>query len=203
MKGLARVHDLSTYTPICRSCGLIICAVNLPQYCCPDCLNPLVTGSFRDALIVQLESELTWTIAKEIEENVHMAEEARRLAGEFPSLPPSSSSAGLFPTTQKANVISAKPTHKVMSLTGGSHRVVVSSYMNRPPANCTTEIEDSEPERVRPPPPPPVTKRKPNPDRPFENFIHGSVTYKPRNITYPTLRSSRRKEKNEREQENS
>jgi len=202
----ARVHELSTYTPICRSCGLILCAVNLPQYCCPDCMNPLVTGSAQDALIAQLESELTSTIANEVEAKERVAEEARRVAGMFPSLPPSSSSASPSPgAAQKAHANPTKPTHKVMSLTGSHQRVVVSSYMNKPPAKSTIETEDTEPQRVRPPAPPPVTTIQPNPDRPFENFIHGGVTYKPRPATtHHKPKSSRRKEKNERgNQENS
>ncbi len=184
---------------------MILCAVNLPQYCCPDCLNPLVTGSAQDALIAQLESELSSTIAKEVEEKERVAKEARRVAGEFPSLLPSSSSTSPSPAAQKAHANPTKPTHKVMSLTGGNQRVVVSSYTNKPPAGSTIETKDTEPQRVRPPAPPPVTTIQSNPDRPFENFIHGGVTYKPRPATtHHKPKSSRRKEKKERgEQENS
>src|SRR5258708_26358044 len=39
----ARIHDLSPYAPICRSCGLILCSLNQPYYCCPGCHQPLLS----------------------------------------------------------------------------------------------------------------------------------------------------------------
>ena len=57
---IARAHTLSLYTPLCFSYGLVLCALNLPQYAClsPTCALLLLAPSARTALIAQLGTQL-------------------------------------------------------------------------------------------------------------------------------------------------
>ncbi|KAK2459254.1 hypothetical protein APHAL10511_008731 [Amanita phalloides] len=55
---LARDHPLSPHVPICQSCGLILCALNLPQYACPFCAVPILVQRERIALISGLEKRV-------------------------------------------------------------------------------------------------------------------------------------------------
>lgn len=170
---LARVHPLSLYSPICRSCGLIICSVNLPQYCCPHCLKTLMTDAERESVIHQIDSQLASTVVQEVEEKQRALEEARKAVGAFPSL--SRSSTPESSISQPA----ARQTHKVMSLKQ-NNKVVVSSYTAVLPVSKTDKPED-EPDRIPPPPPEPLFSRvQPSPDRPWENLIKGASNYIPK-----------------------
>ncbi|KAF9480383.1 hypothetical protein BDN70DRAFT_920562 [Pholiota conissans] len=179
---LARLHTLSPYTPLCQSCGLILCSVNLPQYSCPHCGSIMMTPASRESLIAQLDAELASTIAKEIAERERAVEEAQRAVGAFPSLMPSSSPSLAQPHPQAPPP--AKQTHKVMSLTGSNNRrVLVSSYTTTPvqsrPVSRGEDAEE-EPNRVPPPPAkPPCAPRAPSSKRPWENLIDGPVSYQP------------------------
>ncbi|EPQ56772.1 hypothetical protein GLOTRDRAFT_19773, partial [Gloeophyllum trabeum ATCC 11539] len=82
----ARIHDLSPYTPICKSCGLVLCAVNLPFYACPSCAAPLMAPSAREALALQLSDQIDATLAREEAARLQALEDARKAAGAFPSL---------------------------------------------------------------------------------------------------------------------
>ena len=186
----ARVHNLSPYTPICRSCGLILCSINLPHYCCPDCLCPLTTAASRDSLISKLESEVASTIGKEIEDKERAEKDTCRAAGAFPALP---SSAPQNKAISGDRTPRSNQSHKVMSLGGNNKGVLVASYISKPPpVNSKPETVDEEPERVLPPPPPPLTNRKPTPNRPFENLIHGSVGYQLNPMTSDASKANRR-----------
>ncbi|KIP02836.1 hypothetical protein PHLGIDRAFT_130513, partial [Phlebiopsis gigantea 11061_1 CR5-6] len=39
----ARSHSLSSHNPACTHCGLPLCILNLPIYCCPSCASPLLS----------------------------------------------------------------------------------------------------------------------------------------------------------------
>jgi len=189
----ARIHDLSPYAPICRSCGLILCLLNQPHYCCPGCHQPLLSTTTmtttssptREAIITQLESQLATTISQEIEDRQRALEETRKAAGAFPALPPSMGTNADHHSHPPAN-----QTHKVLSLTGNQNKnknnnnrrtVTISYYTTKQPSrsgSVTPNVND-EPTRVGPPKPPPITTKLPIPNRPFENFLHGNVTYKP------------------------
>ncbi|KAF5328193.1 hypothetical protein D9619_013384 [Psilocybe cf. subviscida] len=186
---LARSHELSPYTPICKSCGLILCSVNLPHHACPHCGSDLLSApTVRDSLIDQIDTQLAETIAKEIAERERAIEEAHRAAGAFPTLsnaPPGGQSG--FPPPPSAAHIAPQPvrqTHKVMSLTGGSNRkVMVSSYTSTPvtsrPASRAETVEP-EPERVPPPHAEPLhAPGQPESRRPWENLLGESITYVP------------------------
>ncbi|KAF8175314.1 hypothetical protein BJ912DRAFT_36767 [Pholiota molesta] len=180
---LARIHGLSPYTPLCQSCGLILCSVNLPQYCCPHCASILMTPASRESLISQLDSELAATIAKEIAERERALEEAQRAAGAFPQLMASSSPSVAQPQTHASAPPPSRQTHKVLSLTGPNRRVLVSSYTTTPvPSRPVSRNEDAEePQRVpHPPLQPPYAPQAPSSQRPWENLIDGSVAYQQR-----------------------
>ncbi|KZT21133.1 hypothetical protein NEOLEDRAFT_1038013, partial [Neolentinus lepideus HHB14362 ss-1] len=82
----ARVHDLSSYAPICKSCGLVLCSVNLPHFACPHCTAPLLSAPAREALILRLQDQIGAARAREEADRLHAKEEARRAAGAFPPL---------------------------------------------------------------------------------------------------------------------
>ncbi|KAF8812891.1 hypothetical protein BYT27DRAFT_7158930 [Phlegmacium glaucopus] len=169
---LARVHSLSPYTPICRSCGLIICSVNPPQYCCPHCVKTLTTDTQRESIINQIDLQLASTVAQEVEQRQRAIEEARKVIGAFPSL------SGL-PVPESSISPAAQQTHKVLSFKQ-NNKVVISSYKPASPASKTDELED-EPDRVPPPPAEPLCSRvKSTRDRPWENLMKGVSTYIPR-----------------------
>ncbi|KDQ50400.1 hypothetical protein JAAARDRAFT_42030 [Jaapia argillacea MUCL 33604] len=176
----ARSHDLSTFTPICRACGLILCTVNLPYYACPHCTSPLLTPSAISSLATHLEDEIGETIAKEIEAREKAIEEARRAAGAFPSLSGSSSPASslLALPQSDSSVRSANQTHKVLSLNQKTKRVTVSSYTSTPAHSrpqSVKEEEDEEPSRM-PAPPSEVeyVRGKADPSRPWAD-LRGDV----------------------------
>jgi len=163
---LARVHPLSPYTPICPSCGLIICSVNLPQYCCPNCVKNLITDAQRESIINQIDLQLASTITQEAEQKQHALEEAKKLVGAFPSL--SGSPSSISPA--------APQTHKVMSFKQ-NNKVVVSSYKPVLPTPNSDELED-EPDRIPQPSSDPLFSRTlPTRDRPWENLVKGASTY--------------------------
>ncbi|KAI0033366.1 hypothetical protein K488DRAFT_36800, partial [Vararia minispora EC-137] len=83
----ARIHALSPYTPLCVSCGLILCSLQPTHLPCPSCTSPLLTPTQRDALVAQVQSELDATLASELSERLRAEEAARAAAGAFPSLP--------------------------------------------------------------------------------------------------------------------
>ena len=184
----ARTHDLSSYTPICHKCGLILCSTNQPYHSCPHCGRNLLIGGVRETLVIQLESQLASTIAKETEEKERVIALAQKEAGAFPQLKGASQPSSHAHSPSSTPTPSARQTHKVMSLTGsGSHkkRVLVSSYTSTPvssrPASRTgDEAHDEEPIRVPPPPLTPAhADRQPSLTRPYENLLGWSVSYVP------------------------
>ncbi|RDX47135.1 hypothetical protein OH76DRAFT_1465175 [Lentinus brumalis] len=181
----ARMHALSTHTPICRSCGLILCELNLPNFACPHCNEALLTPAVRDALIQTLESRIDETLAKEEAERQRAIQEARAAQGAFPTLSASASRSGT-PDVHPVN-----QTHKVLSLDSKTRKVKVSTYT--PPAvsraASTEKIKQQqqqqkpEPEYKRVPPPPPEVSCSSAPlnphHRPWANTRGLNVTYVP------------------------
>ncbi|KAH7930197.1 hypothetical protein BV22DRAFT_1001136 [Leucogyrophana mollusca] len=170
----ARDHDLSPYAPICRDCGLIMCAINLPYYACPHCASPILSASSRASLTARLDEEISEQIAREEQARDQAIEEARNAAGAFPVLP----------GQQPANTLRPPPqTHKVLSLNTKTKKYTLSSYTNTPvpsrPASRAEDVDD-EPRRVSAPPPdPPHAKGKPDPSHPWQNMRAGSIRYIP------------------------
>ncbi|KAH9479962.1 hypothetical protein JR316_0008559 [Psilocybe cubensis] len=210
---LARTHELSPYTPLCHSCGLILCSMNAPYYACPHCTQPLITASSspsssrsisRDVLVAQIEADLESTLAAEQAAREREIEQARIEAGAFPMLRGGngSGSSSPSPAANRMSSASAPPsrqsqpqsqTHKVMSLTskpGNSRgRVVVSSYTtvntsvpSRPSSRNANadDLEEGMPLRVPAPVPLPAEAAPPpTKERPWMNYVHGPVKYKP------------------------
>ncbi|KIK58121.1 hypothetical protein GYMLUDRAFT_45672 [Collybiopsis luxurians FD-317 M1] len=156
----AREHPLSPYTSICRTCGLILCTINQPNFACPHCLTSLIPGNLRESLISRLEIQLDEIIAKEVAERERAIEEAKRQAGAFPTL------SGATPPLSMQKPSAPQPqTHKVISLGSNSKskskskKVTISSYTttpvtSRPASRSETEDEEEERGVVRIPPPP-------------------------------------------------
>lgn len=82
----ARIHALSEYTPICSSCGLVLCALQLPHLPCPHCSSPLLTPPARAALLAQLEELRAYALQEEAEAREREAEDMRLAEGAFPAL---------------------------------------------------------------------------------------------------------------------
>ena len=177
----ARRHDLSTYTPICLSCGLVLCNVNLPSFACPHCSSILLTPTTRTTLTIRLDEEISQCLAKENREREIAIEEARRAAGDFPILvAPSPSLAGqpLSLTPRSVN----QP-HKVLSLNSKTKRATVTSYTksptpSRPISRAATDV-DPEPVRVPKPPSEVSFVAELDPSRPWADLRGERVAYIP------------------------
>ncbi|OBZ65304.1 hypothetical protein A0H81_14742 [Grifola frondosa] len=176
----ARTHTLSPNTPICRSCGLVLCELQLPYYACPHCACPLLSLTARDSLVSALETQISETIANEEAEREHAIQVARAAAGAFPSLSAATSGSALDPQTAHP----VNQSHKVLSVNSKTKKVTVSSYTtptpSRPASRGNTPAEDTPPEEKRVPPPPPeviFAQRPPEPLRPWANLRGNSVTY--------------------------
>ena len=77
----ARAHTLSWYTPLCLSCGLVLCVLNLPQYACPfpTCASILLAPPARAALRTRLGTRLEALKAHETQLPLRAEEDARRV----------------------------------------------------------------------------------------------------------------------------
>src|SRR6266403_1621568 len=91
---VARIHGLSEYTPLCSSCGLVLCALQPPHRPCPHCTTPLLTPPVRAALIARLEELRAFALKEEAEARERGAEELRLAEGAFPALLSSGSGRG-------------------------------------------------------------------------------------------------------------
>ena len=91
----ARIHALSEYTPICSSCGLVLCTLQPPYRPCPDCSSPLLTPPARAALVAQLEELRAHVLREEAEAREREAEELRLAVGAFPALSGGGGAAGV------------------------------------------------------------------------------------------------------------
>ncbi|KAM5544347.1 hypothetical protein V8D89_002007 [Ganoderma adspersum] len=188
----ARMHPLSTHTPICRACGLILCELNVPHSACPHCGDALLIPAARTVLVDALDTQIADTLAKEDDERARAVQEARAAAGAFPTLSASGAASrastpgpGPGPDTQAAHP--ANQTHKVLSLNPKTKRVKVESYT--PPALSRAASKEkvkvkqaAEPEYKRVPAPPPevvVSRTQPDAQRPWANVRGLNVTYVP------------------------
>ncbi|KAH9926291.1 uncharacterized protein BXZ73DRAFT_90961 [Epithele typhae] len=173
---LARVHPLSQHTPICRSCALVLCEVNLPQFACPHCAAALLSDAARATLLEKLNARIDDTLAKEEAERQRVVDAARAAQGAFPTLGPSSRTGTPTPP--------ANQTHKVLSLDSKTRKVKVATY-TPPSMSRTASLERvakaAEPEYTRVPAPSPevVIARAPPKDRPWANMRGLNVTYVP------------------------
>ncbi|KAF9465514.1 hypothetical protein BDZ94DRAFT_1189355 [Collybia nuda] len=174
----AREHALSPCSPLCNSCGLILCSVNLPQYACPHCASPVVTVTVRNSIVIRLESQISETIAQEKRDREKKLEEARQAAGAFPTLTGQTErSSGISPS------LNSNQPHKVLSLNSATKKVTLSSYnttliSSRPSSRA--ESEEEEPIRVPPPPTEVVhSKRHVDRSRPWENLTNSRIGYVP------------------------
>lgn len=170
---------MSSYSPLCTTCGLVLCSINLPQYSCPHCATPIVTATIRASLVAQLESQISETIAREIQDQERSLAEARQAAGAFPTLAgPTGNPPAFSPPVSNVN-----QTHKVLSLNSKTKKVIVSSYTTTPVSSrpvSRAESEEEEPIRVPPPPTEVVhsTKRVGH-SRPWENLGDCRLEYVP------------------------
>ncbi|KAI0689495.1 hypothetical protein BC835DRAFT_251979 [Cytidiella melzeri] len=171
----AREHELSTYTPICTTCGLILCSLNLPHHACPHCLATLLTSSARLSLLQTLEQRIAEKLAQEEREREQAIEEARQAAGAFPTLAAAASGT--------SSILDSHPTnqpHKVLSLNAKTKKVTVASYTQRVPSPLPSKgasKEHKEPEPTRTPRPPSevsFSHKSQNFERPWINLRPGN-----------------------------
>ena len=91
----ARNHPLSTYTPHCPHCGLILCNLHQPHLPCTSCSSPLYSPAQLARLILRLSNEMDEQMAKEQGEREELERERKeRLLAE--------SGGGVFPTLPNA-----------------------------------------------------------------------------------------------------
>lgn len=166
----AREHGLSPYAPICRSCGLILCVINLPYYACPHCSAVLLSDIARSSLSVRFDEEISKQVAKEEEETLRIVQQARDAEGAFPVLPGSATP----PVLSNAPSRPAAQTHKILSLNSKTKKYTVSSYTNTPVSSRPASRAESEVEEVHrvaaPPPQIDFVKRAPDRNHPWSNM---------------------------------
>jgi len=171
----AREHALSSHSPICRTCGLILCSINQAYYACPHCASLLLTSLVRISLEERLERSLFDAIKKEAEERQRAIEEAHKAAGAFPALPGTS-------TTNWGQSRSSNQPHKVLSLNAKSKKMTLLSYTPNPTSSSRFHIPQEVEKEFRVPPPPAEVKyarSKPNPNQPWRHIEGGNVYYIP------------------------
>ncbi|KAI0782640.1 hypothetical protein C8Q75DRAFT_727356 [Abortiporus biennis] len=136
----ARTHSLSTYTPSCKRCGLILCSLNQPQFACPHCSSPLFTLEKRDSLIAKIEQEIIDTIHKEEQEKERLIEEARQAAGAFPTLQRESGS-----TSTTSSALDSHPinqTHTVLSFNSKTKKLMKVSTKKSPAVSASSSRDN-------------------------------------------------------------
>lgn len=167
----AREHDLSPYTAICRGCGLILCAINLPYYACPHCSAVLLSDIARSLLSARFDEEISKQVAKEEEERSRVVQQARDAEGAFPVLPGFATSPVLSSGTPSRPTVQ---THKILSLNSKTKKYTVSSYTNTPVSSRPVSRAESEVEEVHrvaaPPPEINFVKRTPDRNHPWTNM---------------------------------
>ena len=175
-----RTHPLSNYTPVCHTCGLPLCFINLPYYLCPHppCRTPLLSSvpdPFRvqiQPLIARIEKQIMDQLDKEESDRIHAAEELRMREGDFPTLKGSPSSTpsplpgGQSPGNRHGDgSLPGRPQNKgyaVMSLTSGKggkkSQVTVASYrpgnISKSSSSSSLKKDPDEDDVVRIPCPP-------------------------------------------------
>ncbi|KAL1667198.1 hypothetical protein GGF50DRAFT_98267 [Schizophyllum commune] len=175
---MAREHALSSYAPACTHCGLILCAINGPEYVCPHCESPLLSPDAAARLIERLENEVNATLAREEAALVRAEADARARAGAFPTL--SGSTPPLRTPSPAQN-----QAHKVLSLNSRTKKATVTTFTpapSPPPAAKQALEEEAEPEVVRVPPPlsePHHAKKKVDAQRPWKNLLGAGAQYVP------------------------
>ena len=132
----AQVHALSEYTPICSSCGLVLCVQHPPHRPCPHCATPLLAPPARAALIAQLEEMRAETLREEAVAREREAEEMRLAEGAFPAL----LSGGGESAAARGG---GGGGHRVLSVDSHKNRVMVESY-SRPGLVESEDGEDEE-----------------------------------------------------------
>jgi len=127
------VHALSEYTPICTSCGLVLCAQHPPYRACPHCGAPLLSPPARNALVAQLEELRAQTLAEEEEAREREEEVLRVAEGAFPALggsgaTPSGGSAAGGKGKGAGVAAGSGAGRRVLSVDSRTKRVRVESY---------------------------------------------------------------------------
>ncbi|KZV63001.1 hypothetical protein PENSPDRAFT_678144 [Peniophora sp. CONT] len=137
----ARKHSLSKYTPLCTTCGLILCTLQEPYAPCPHCSSSLLSPIQRDSMVAQVQAELEAQLDSEERDRIRAEEAMRAAQGAFPTL------GGAPPP---ANVAAPSPAaHVVLSLNSKTKKTTVSTYHSPAPSPPTVSRAPS-----APPPPP-------------------------------------------------
>jgi hypothetical protein len=175
----ARQHDVSSYSPLCLACGLILCSINQPQYACPYCSTPLLTAAGKSSWLRRLETQIADVLTKEAEDRERAAEEARKAAGAFPTLAGASSGSVARSPVAPSGLRSTNQPHKVLSLNSKTKVVTVSSYTTPAPSRPVSRTEPAtEVIRVPPPPGEVIFARKPlDPARPWADLKGEGAKY--------------------------
>lgn len=181
----ARLHVLSEYTPICRSCGLILCSLNAPCYACPHCNSAILTPEGQSALISRIEDEISETLLQEEQQRQRAVEEARQAEGAFPTLFASSTRSS-DPVTGALQSHPVNQSHKVLSLNSKTKKVKVSSFTTPQPSSVSlsrdmgTSVPAEQIQRVPPPPIDlPFSARQLDTARPWARLDEESAVYVP------------------------
>ncbi|KIO17425.1 hypothetical protein M407DRAFT_32918 [Tulasnella calospora MUT 4182] len=152
---MARKHGLSHYTPICPSCGLVLCTLHNPVAPCPFCQSPLLSPNDRNIVLVKLLAEKEEILRKEEKFRRREELEIQLLkliadgGGEFPTLGPKGGSGTSTPHERPPPTPEPPTTRKVLSLAGKGGGTTLTTFTPKAP-----------PPTARPKPPPPKVLSK-------------------------------------------
>jgi hypothetical protein len=140
---------VSEYTPLCSSCGLVLCALQPPHRPCPHCCTPLLAPPARAALLAQLEELRAQVLKEEAEVREREVEVLRMAEGAFPTLSGSGPGSGGVGTaaagiSTRGGGLGLEPGHghghRVLLVNSRTKRVKVESYSR--PGGLESEEED-------------------------------------------------------------
>lgn len=156
----ARVHELSTYTPQCGACGLVLCALQPAHATCPSCARAVYSPPQLARLLQRVAGDIEAQYAREQEER-DSAERARKDAllaasggGAFPSLPGNAPRAAAQPSAHRVLTIGKK------GKGGRSTATLKTTTKITPAPSASNTLAEPEPDTLPRPRSPPLDAKR-------------------------------------------
>lgn len=142
---VARVHHLSSYTPQCAACGLILCDLQPAHAPCPSCARPTLSPPALARLIQRVEGEVAAQLSHEQDERDEAERQRKeRLlvasgGGAFPSLPGHAAKPSSADVTRRVLTI-GKPAK------GKGRATIKTTTYTSTPATSSSKPQDDKPD---------------------------------------------------------
>ena len=154
--------------------------MNLPQYACPFCSGTLLSAEEKRSLVTLLEKQIEDIQAREENERQREAQQAKRVAGEFPTLLASMGTTSFQVPGATAHKVLSVKSMTTAKTKGRASRVVASSSSysstpvgSRPASRGPDQEEELTPRVPHPGREPKYADRVVDPERPYENLLLG------------------------------